>query len=67
MGGSLIYVREDIPCKLLNNHNFPHDIEGLFIELNFRKSTLLLLGTYHPPDQHGAYYFQSTGDALDNF
>ena len=32
----LIYVREDIPCKLLNNHNFPDDIEGLFVELNFR-------------------------------
>ena len=48
-GGILIYVREDIPCKLLKSPNFPDDIEGLFIELNFRKSRLLLLGTYHPP------------------
>ena len=24
-GGILIYVREDITCKLLNNHNFPDD------------------------------------------
>ena len=64
-GGILIYVREDIPCKLLKSHNFPDDIEGLFIELNFRKSRLLLLGTYHPPNQHGDYYFQFIGDALD--
>ena len=63
-GGILIYVREDIPCKLLKSHNFPDDIEGLFIELNFRKSRLIL-GTYHPPNQHDDYYFQSIGDALD--
>ena len=48
-GGILIYVREDIPCKLLDKHIFPDDIEGLFVELNFRKSKLLLLGTYPPP------------------
>ena len=64
-GGILIYVREDIPCKLLNNHNFPDDIEGLFVELNVRKSKLLLLGTYHPPSQQDNYYFQSIGDSLD--
>ena len=63
-GGILIYVREDIPCKLLKSRNFPDDIEGLFIELNFRKSRLLL-GTCHPPNQHDDYYFQSIGDALD--
>ena len=32
-GGILIYVREDIPSKELLNHNFPNDIEGIFIEL----------------------------------
>ena len=64
-GGILIYVGEDIPCKLLKSHNFPDDIEGLFIELNFRKSRLLLSGTYRPPNQHDHYYLQSIGDALD--
>ena len=44
-GGILIYIREDIPCKILENHNLPDDIEGLFVELNFRKSKLLLFGT----------------------
>ena len=59
-GGILIYVREDIPCKLLAD-----DIEGLFVELNFRKSRLLLVGTYHPPCQNDQYYFQSVGKGLD--
>ena len=64
-GGMLIYVREDIPCKLLNNHNLPDDIEGLFVELNFRKTRLLLVGTYHPPCQNDEYYFKSIGKGLD--
>ena len=33
-GGVMIYVREDIPSKLLNKHNFTSPIEGLFIEIN---------------------------------
>ena len=36
-GGVIIYVREDIPSKILTNHVLPTDIEALFIELNFRK------------------------------
>ena len=32
-----MYVRNDIPGKLLTKHNFPNDIEGLFVEINFRK------------------------------
>ena len=34
--GIMIYVREDIPSKIVTKHCFPKDIEALFIELNFR-------------------------------
>ena len=64
-GGILIYIRADIPCKQVNNHVFPDSIEGLFIEINFRKSKWLLFGTYHPPSQNDALYFDSIGRALD--
>ena len=37
-GGVMIFVKEYIPNKLLKKHNFPSDVEGLFVELNFRKS-----------------------------
>ena len=37
-GGVIIYVREDIPSKLLNKHKFTKNIEGLFIEINLRKT-----------------------------
>ena len=31
-GGVMIYICENIPIKLLEKHNFSHDIEGLFVE-----------------------------------
>ena len=37
-GGIIIYVSEDIPSRMLTKHNFPENIEGLFVELNFRKT-----------------------------
>ena len=45
-GGILIYVREDIPSKLLKTHNFTKNVEGLFVEINLRKAKLLLFGGY---------------------
>ena len=37
-GGVIIYVRNYIPSKVLEKHILPQDIEGMFIELNFRKA-----------------------------
>ena len=64
-GGLLIYVREDIPTKLLFSHSLPDDIEGMFIELNFRKSKWLLGGMYHPPSKKDDYFFKCIRRALD--
>ena len=54
--GVMIYIRDDIPSRLLFKHVFPSDIEGLYIELNFRKCKWLLLGTCHPSSQSDQYY-----------
>ena len=64
-GGVLIYVRSDIPCKQLNNHEFSEGIEGIFVEINLRKSKWLLFGTYHPPSQKDNFYFSNVVRALD--
>ena len=64
-GGVIIYVREDIPSKILKKHLFPNDIEGIFVEINFRKSKWLLCGIYHPPSQSDQYYFDNIYKALD--
>ena len=50
--GVIIYVREDIPSKILEKHKLPQDVEGVFVELNFRKIKWLLFETYHSPSQN---------------
>ena len=58
-------MRSDIPCKQLNKHDFSDNIEGIFLEINFRKSKWLFLGTYHPPSQSDIFYFKNIENALD--
>ena len=36
------HVREDIPTKILTKYNLSDDIEGISLEINFRKSKWLL-------------------------
>ena len=62
--GILLYLKEDIPCKQLINHTFCEGIEGIFIEIKFRKSKWLLFGTYHPPKQNDQLYFDNVSKAL---
>ena len=68
-GGVMIYVRKDIPSRELKKHNFSKNIEAIFLEINLRKSKLLLVGTYH--STHPLYgtsdkdFFEQMGLALD--
>ena len=64
-GGILIFVRNDIPSKLLTKHHFTVDIEGLFIELNFRKTKWLFLEMFHPPSQNSQYCFDCIDKAFN--
>ena len=45
-GGTKVFVREDIPSKLISKETL--DIEGIFIELNFPKKKWLLSCSYNP-------------------
>ena len=36
--GLMIFIRDDIPSRVLTKHVFQDDIEGFLIELNFRKT-----------------------------
>ena len=68
-GGVIVYVREDIPSKELKKHNFTKNVEGIFLEINLRKTKLLLFATYH--STHPDYglsdreYLHQVGLALD--
>ena len=63
--GVLIYVRGDIPSKPLMDHKLPHDIEGIFVELNLRKNKWLLSWSYHPPSQSDKHLFNHVKNVLD--
>ena len=54
-------MRQDIPSKQLEKHNFADNIEGIFIEINLRKSKWLILGSYHTPTQNDNFYFDKVG------
>ena len=47
-GGVAIYVRNDIPCTLMRNYPRTTNLEGIFLEMNIRKSKWLLFGGYNP-------------------
>ena len=63
--GVIIYVKDDIPSKILTKHVLPTDIEALFVELNFRKCKWLLSGIYLPPSQSDQCFFDRLDNVLD--
>ena len=64
-GGVLIYVREE--NKKLTKHILPHDIEGIFVEVNLGKAKWLLFGRYRPPRQQAEYFSKHVNYALDTY
>ena len=60
----MIFVRDDIPSKLLIKHSPPENIEPDFIELNFRKCKWLLCAIYRLPSQNHQYFFDNIDKGL---
>ena len=66
-GGVIVFVREDIPSKVLQRHVLPGDAEVLPIEINLRKTKFLLLAACHPPSQCDEYFFDNVFKVLDKY
>ena len=47
-GGLMLFVREDIPSKLLPNISPSGNIENIFVEINLRSKKWLISGSYNP-------------------
>ena len=47
-GGVMIFVRDDIPCRVLKSHSIPQNLEGIVLEINLRKVKWLSFGGYNP-------------------
>ena len=50
---------------MFKKHNFPNNIEGLFIDSTSEKGKRLLGGMYNPP-QYDKYFFNTSDQALKN-
>ena len=47
-GGLMLYIREDIPSRLLTEYKPPENVECLFVEINIRKKKWLLFCLCNP-------------------
>ena len=67
----MIYVRDDIPSKRLTKYVMVDNMEAILVEINLRKSKLLLIGTYHSTSiQFGTndeVFVKQIGSALDYY
>ena len=64
-GGILLYVRDDIPAKLINNISFDSSIEAMFVEINLRKKKWLLSVSYNPHKTSIDEHLRAIGRNLD--
>ena len=64
-GGIIIYVRDDIPCRELNDHPSPKNVEGIFLEINLRRSKWLLFGGYNFSKNNTRNFVNQVGQILD--
>ena len=64
-GGVMIFIRDSILATQLNDFVVHRDLEGIFVELNFKGKKWLLFGTYRNPKQSHDFYFSQVSKALD--
>ena len=65
-GGIIIYIREDIPCReIISKHTLSMNSEGIFLEINLRKSKWLFFGGYNPMKSKIDSFINTLGLILD--
>ena len=47
-GRLMLFVKEDIPSKMLPNINPSGNIENIFVEINLKSKKWLISGSYNP-------------------
>ncbi len=64
-GGLLVYVKDHLISRELKGLQMPHDIQVIPIELNWRKTKLLLLPSYRPPNCNEKYFLDNIEKLID--
>ena len=63
-GGILLYIKNDIPARLLSNSN---KTERSFAEINLRKKNWLICLSYSPHKSNISNHLHHMGKGLDNY
>ena len=63
-GGILLFVREDIPSKIIKT-DCDADFEVIFVEINLRKKKWLLCSSYNPHKSNIANHLKNICKTLD--
>ena len=66
-GGVIIYVREDIPCRELITFSENSNMEGIFLEINLRKTKWLIFGGYNNNKLNIDIFLGKLGPILEQF
>ena len=66
-GGLLMYVNENIPSRLLKEHDTPDDLEIICVEINLRKQKWVIMGIYRPPSMNKTYFFDHLNRITDYY
>ena len=63
-GGILLYIRDDIPARLLSNSN---KTKSIFVEINLRKKNWLICASYNPHKSNISKHLHHLSKGLDNY
>ena len=66
-GGIVIYIRENIPSKFLEQLPSGDNDEGIFVELNLRNSKWILFAGYSPSKEHISPYLKNIEIIMNKF
>ena len=66
-GGVMLYINEEIPCKLLNSHCVGPGIEIIALEFHQLKRKWLFLGCYKPPNFKDLEFTDIVAKLIDSY
>ena len=64
-GGILLYVRDEIPSRLLTDYKIKDNLELFFVEVNIRKKKWLLSCSYNPHKSNISKHLHNLNKSLD--
>ena len=66
-GGLILFVKENILCKVLNTFRFSEECEIISINFSISNKKWLLLGIYNPPLQNEALFVEQIKLATNTY